>query len=166
MAAGLTPQVNRPSDLPPKEMDEFVAFVREAGKVTSKGLPRRIRQADFLVRKYDGHTLIGTAAIKVPDEGYPRSVFTKANVERHVDSYPRELGYVHVHEDHQSKGYSLDLAEAAVSAAHGQALFATTTSERMGKTLKRLGFTVLGEPYVSEEDETAMLRLFVRGAAG
>lgn len=156
--------VDRPSDLSPEETDEFIAFVRKAGKVTSKGLSRRIKQADCLVRKYDGDTLIGTAAIKVPDEGYPLGVFTKAGVEGEVDSFPRELGYVHVHKDHQSNGYSTELAKAAIQAVQGQGLYATTTSPRMERTLLRHGFTVLGESYQAEEEPEAELKLFVRRA--
>lgn len=161
MAARLIPIISRPTSMTIAEKDEFVAFVREAGKVTSQGLPDRVYRADFLVRMYDDGTLIGTAAIKVPDGGYPEGVFANAKAEGQADLYPRELGYVHVAEAHQSKGYSIALVEAAMSAAHGQALFATTASERMEKTLKRHGFTVLGEPYQSK-DPNDVLKLFVQ----
>ncbi len=144
------------------EKDEFTAFVRRAGKVAPNELPRRVRQAAYLVRLFDEGKLVGTAAIKVPDAGYPEGVFAKANT-KGADHFPRELGYVHVADSHQRQRYSCDLAEIALAAVQGVALFATTSSVKMERTLLRKGFTIVGDPYPSE-NEGETLKLFVRPA--
>lgn len=154
----------QPSQLTTAERDEFIAFVLKAGEVGAATLSNLVDQAVTLVTLRDGQTLIGTAGIKRPNEGYRRKQFVKAKVEGLIDAYPLELGWVHVHSDHRDKQHSSELVKKALEAVPGRALYATTKSPKMERTLIRHGFAVQGDPYPSKENSTAKLTLFVRPA--
>jgi GNAT superfamily N-acetyltransferase len=157
-------EATKPSDMRRVERDDFIAFVRTAGEVDPATLPNLVDRAVVLVTLREGEALIGTAAIKKPNEGYRRQQFSKANVEALTNAYALELGWVHVHPDHRKKGHGHALVAKAVEAAGGEALYATTKNEKMRPLLEANGFSIQGSPYPSVQDPTAKLTLFCRPA--
>ena len=154
--------IAKPAVLTGTDKDEFIAFVLQAGEVNSATLPDLVDRAVALVMMWDRASLIGTAAIKVPNITYPPKVFRKAKVEDQVAAYPFELGWVHVHHTYERQGRGSVLVAAAVEAAEGKGLYATTKSDAMRWMLPKHGFAALGESYASVEDPRAELTLFVR----
>ena len=157
-------RATEPSKMTTAEKHEFIAFVRKAGEVGAATLPNLVDHAVALVTLRDGQTLIGTAAIKKPNDGYRRQQFIKAKVEGLTDAYRLELGWVHVHPNHRHKGHGHALVAKAVEAVPGQGLYATTKNDEMRPILEAYDFAVQGIPYPSEQNSAAKLALFVRPA--
>lgn len=154
----------KPANMTTAARDEFIAFVLQAGEVNAATLPDLVDRAVALVIMREGASLVGTAAIKTPNVTYPPKVFRKAKVEDQAAAYPFELGWVHVQHAYERQGRGNALVAAAVDAAAGKGLYATTKSEAMRRMLPKLGFTALGTPYVSAEDPGTELTLFVRSS--
>ncbi|MDX3885206.1 MULTISPECIES: GNAT family N-acetyltransferase [Alphaproteobacteria] len=154
----------KPADMTVAARDEFIAFVIQAGEVNAATLPDLVDRAVAIVIMREGASLVGTAAVKTPNVTYPPKVFRKAKVEGQAPAYPFELGWVHVHHAYERQGRGHALVAAAIHAAAGKGLYATTKSEAMRRMLPKLGFTALGTPYVSAEDPSAELTLFVRSS--
>jgi ribosomal protein S18 acetylase RimI-like enzyme len=152
-------EVRQPDGCSDGEIAAFCCFVRQGGEVESLRLEGRVRQARALCFLYVGGTLVGVAALKQPDPGYRSKVFKKAAVPKDATLFDLELGWVYVQPDHQSKGYSLVLSAAAKSQSDGAPIFATTRSDNtaMQKTLERLKFKRIGDPYLSEDGERTLL---------
>lgn len=152
----------RPSDMSSQQKGEYIAFVSEAGEVNAATLPDLVDRAVIIVVMREGSSLVGTAAVKTPNATYQSKVFRKAQVEGQASTYPFELGWVHVDQVYERQGRGRALAAAAINAATGKGLYATTKTDAMKRMLPKLGFMILGAPYASVEDPDAELTLFVR----
>lgn len=154
----------KPSEMTADEKKEFIALVTAGGEVLEHGLPERVDQAIALITIHDGETLAGTAAIKSPSGAYRRGHFTKAGVPDEARDYDLELGWIVVRDTHRRKGYVRFLMTAALAAAEGHGIYATTKSEQIRHILPDYGFTVQGVPYASALEPDAQLTLLARPA--
>lgn len=139
---------------------EFIAFVRKGAQVNAQSLPDLVNRAIALVAIHDGQSLIGTAAVKIPNEGHHHGDFEKAGVKERAAEFPFELGWVHS----ARSGNGRKLILAAVEAAGDRNVYATTKTDAMKHMLPDYGFVVLGQPFQSTQDPDAKLSLFVRPA--
>lgn len=144
------------------ERQEFITFVQEGGQVNEHSLPGLVDRAVALVTLHDGQSLVGTAAVKVPNVGHHQGDFTKAGVEERANEFPFELGWVVVHSSQRENGYGRKLIAAAIEAAGTRGLYATTKTGQMKHLLPHYGFIALGQPFQSAQDADASLTLFVR----
>lgn len=152
----------KPSELTTKERDEFIAFVMDAGEVSRAMLPGLVARAAVLVTLHHGLTLVGTSALKVPNEAHRRGEFRKARVGECADAYPLELGWVVVHPDYRGRGHAHALVTTAIEAAPRHGLYATTKTDPMRNILPKHGFVVQGKPYSSILNPQDQLTLFGR----
>lgn len=153
----------RYSDYTPKEINEFKALVTSEGRVNADTLDGLLGHAKRLVLLFDIDGIIGTAAIKAPNDHYRGNVFRKASLIGSEAGYPSELGWVVVHPDHRGKGYSRRLVEEAL-ANLGEGVYATSQDRdhAMHHTLERCGFRKSGDPYQSRENPDSKILLFLR----
>ena len=152
----------KPTEMTNAEKEEFIAFVMRAGEVNAFTLPGLVDRAAVLVMMREGASLVGTAAIKVPNTTYPPKVFGQARVAGQAARYPVELGWVHVDHAYERQGRGKTLVAAAVKAAANNGIYATTKSVAMERILPKLGFIPVGVPYRSAEHPGAEITLFVR----
>lgn len=142
------------------EKQEFIAFVLKGGQVNAQSLPGLVDRAVALVTLHDGQTLIGTAAVKVPNVGHHNGDFAKAGVKERASIFPFELGWVH--SSQSGKGNGRRLVAAAVGAAGDRSVYATTKTDEMKHLLPDYGFVILGRPFRSAKVLDADLILYVR----
>src|ERR1700682_3138306 len=110
----MTKQSKPPSAYTRADLAAFCSLVREGGQVRGPRLEQRVSRARKLVLLRDGASVVGTAAIKVPSDGYKEKVFRCAGVPEVENEYSLELGYIVVADAHQGKGLSRELVEAAL----------------------------------------------------
>lgn len=148
------------------ELQDFIAMVRAGGKVGGAVLEKNVRNAECLVFLRQGSCLSGVAALKNPLLSYRKTIKSKSGIAVKASEVPFELGYVFVLPSARGQGFSVELTRAALSAAGGKGVFATscTNNEAMHKTLWKFGFVEAGSPYRSGRGGHR-LQLFVRHAA-
>jgi GNAT superfamily N-acetyltransferase len=144
------------------ERQQFIAFVLKGGQVNAHSLPGLVDRAVALVTLHDGQSLIGTAAVKVPNLRHRHGDFAKAGVKERTAEFPFELGWVH--SSQSGKGNGRKLLTAAVEAAGDRNVYATTKTDEMKHMLPDYGFVVLGRPFQSAKDQDTNLMLYVRSA--
>ena len=108
-------------------------------------LPR----SEILALASAGNLIVGVGAIKRRRPGYARQIAESSGVS--FDPNTSELGYVAVDPEHRGQR----LAERIVRellASHAAPLFATTSSERMKRTLARVVFVERGHAYCGHCD--------------
>src|SRR5213075_2856984 len=100
------------------------------GEVQARGLTGLVERAECLIFLYtDLDELAGVAAVKRPNEGYKRKVFSKANSPEDPDKYPYELGWVVVREHFRGLRLSHVLLENALRFAGKTKIYATTRTD-------------------------------------
>ncbi len=157
--------VARPDELTATDRAGFIAFVRAAREVNAATLPALVDAAFALITIHAEGKLIGTAAIKNPDIGYHADVFAKAGIGEQAKDYALELGWVHVQADCEGRGHGRALIAAAIEAAGGAAIYATTKSATMHYLLPQYGFEPAGNPYPSTQVKGENISVFVRATA-
>jgi predicted GNAT family N-acyltransferase len=155
----------RPQEMTATEKKAFIELVSAGGEVLEQGLAERVEQAVALVTIDEGAALVGTAAIKAPARAYRQGHFTKAGVAERASDYALELGWIVVRDTHRGRGYVRTLVEAALAAASGQGVYATTKSEHIRHVLPDYGFSAQGAPYASTLEPDAELTLLARPAS-
>lgn len=152
-----------PNECSHQQKLDFAALVKIGGEVNEITLPGLIEGALLLVMLFDNDQLIGTAAVKRPNDSYRKSVFKKAKVGSLADSYPLELGWIVVDPNHRGQGYAGALIEKALNSQCGDiGIYATTKNDRIRALLTEFGFLLLGEPYQSSQNRDVNLTLFAR----
>lgn len=156
----------RPAECTPAEIDVFSRLLCRAFGAGTGDRARRIARARCLVFLREGEELLGIAALKAPRPSHRRGVFVKAGVPLSGPAPPHELGWVVVEERQRGRRLSRLLVESALQAAGQAEVFATSHTENlaMHATLRRCGFTAVGDPYFSRRHERRLV-LFVRARA-
>jgi GNAT superfamily N-acetyltransferase len=158
-------QAAKPNEMGNDARQEFIAFVQAAAEVDPDTLPDLVDRAAYLLTLRDGETLVGTLAIKTPYAGHHQAVFGLAGVPDQAAQYPFELGWLHVHKDHQGQGLSHRLMASAIACAGDDGLYATTKTAAMHVILPAHGFRTLGSPYASALEADGQVTLFCRDSA-
>jgi len=148
------------------ELQDFMAFVRAGGEVCDAVLERNVRNAKFLVFLRQGDCSSGIAALKNPLPSYRQKISKQTGVLVGHSEFPFELGYIFVLPSARHQRISVDLTRAALSAAEGKGVFATsrTNNVYMHATLGKFGFVKSGCVYTSSKGNHD-LQLFLRPAA-
>jgi len=157
--------VKKPRECSGNELQDFIALVRAGGEVAPSGLETRVQTAALLVFLTEGQRLLGIAALKLPSSNYRRSVSEKAGVSLETSAFPYEIGWVYVIPSARSAGFSRKLVSAAVTAACGKGMFATSRTDnvRIHRTLEHFRFVSSGRPYASDRGNY-QVQLFIRHA--
>ena len=118
-----------PKDCDASQIGDFMSFVLAGGEVTPNGLEHRIRSAARLIFLDVDSCLCGIAALRRPERGYRQAISTKSRVPLSEEEYPFELGWVFVMPSARGRKFSLDLTRAALAAAEGRGVFATSRND-------------------------------------
>lgn len=149
--------VKNPNHCTDVELKSFEAMVMEGGEVSPLGLQRRISVAEKLIFIKDTN-LAAIGAIKNPMSDYKANVFKKACVSR-ADKYEFELGWLYVSSVARGKGYGRDLMKTISDTLASNPCFATTRKDNylMHHLFEQYGFSRLGEPYKSANEEYSLV---------
>lgn len=147
------------------ELQDFMALVRAGGEVGEAVLENNVRNAKCLVFLRQGGCLSGVAALKNPLPSYRQKVGKKTGVFVGASEFSFELGYIFVLPSARRQGFSIELTSAALLAAEGKGVFATshTNNVSMHATLGKFCFVKSGSVYASSKGNHD-LQLFLRPA--
>jgi hypothetical protein len=159
--------VRLPSECSVLEREAFIALVSEGAEVPANFLQDGIQRARTLLWIASENQLSAVAAIKFPLVSCRFSTFKKAKAPDQAVRFPIELGYIHVASDRRGKGYATALVNCAINLAGAKSMLATTRVDNtvMQVILSKAQFARLGSDYASLEDESRLLRLYVREGA-
>lgn len=133
-----------PMDLSEDDRGTCAALVEAGGAVRRGSIARQIAAARLLsLARLDGE-IVAVGAIKRIRPPYAKRIAARCGI-----SFPPEtpeLGYVAVDPKHQENGLSHRLTGELV-AKHPGPLFATTSSDRMMRTLTEAGFKQKGHEW-------------------
>lgn len=149
------------------QQQEFIDLVRLGGEVSEQTLRTNVPRARFLILLRDGATLLGVAALKLPQNSYRKKFSGRAGVAVAEANYPYELGYVFVAEAARGNGHAGRLVNACIKAESDAGIFATTRedNEAMHRVLDRFGFAKAGKAYRGGNSGEE-IRLFLWPAGG
>lgn len=154
--------VGPPKEFSQAELDNFIEFVVSAGKIARGPIRLLAKNAVAVAILYCDNNLIGSAGLKRPNDTYPERIFNSARASSHAN-YLLELGWVHVHGNHNGKRYGTKLASAVLEYANDNGIYATTPNDHMRRILSHLGFVNIGNTYKSSNGKED-LSLFIRPA--
>lgn len=103
--------------------------------------------------------LVGVSEIKNPGTSYKSSIFTNAGALGLESNFKYELGYSLTEDKYRGNGISCYLNQGLVNEILKENIYATIANESMRKTLKRIGFVELRNPYKGQYN-TDYLQLF------
>jgi GNAT superfamily N-acetyltransferase len=141
----------------------FTRLVQQGGEVDDIVVARNTDAARQLVFLRRGETLIGIAALKLPQVSYRKRISDLAGVNIPAETFPSELGYVFVIPTEQKRGFSRILVKAVIEGSSNEGIYATSRADNvaMHRTLERFEFRAAGKPYPGRDQA---IQLFVRDA--
>ena len=133
-----------------------MALIAEGGAVNRAYVEEWFPLSVVVAVKWSGAEVVGVGVIK-PARPHTATVARQSDFKLHPKM--RELGYITVKDEHQGQGISRAIVKALHS-AHEAPLYATTSDERMRRTLERCGFVRRGNEWPGNDG--SMLSLWVR----
>ena len=133
-----------------------MALIADGGAVARAHVEDWFPPSVVVAVVWSGAKVVGVGVIK-PARPHTATVARQSGFELHPKMH--ELGCITVKDEHQGQGISRAIVKA-LHAAHEAPLYATTSSERMRRTLERCGFVRRGNEWAGRDG--SMLSLWVR----
>lgn len=149
-------RVRLPSKIPLRDLSRCIKIVQRGDAVDPDSASVELPRSQILVFALAGGHIVGVGAIKRRRPAYACQIAERSGAS--FDPNTLELGYVAVEPNHRSRGLS-ELIVHELLAHHPDPLFATTSSERMKRTLTRLGFAERGGTWPGRNGEQLSLWL-------
>jgi len=157
-------QIVKPENQSPDDLQEFADFVAAGGQVISTGLPRRVSNALILGKVYtDEDKLVGSVAIKRPEDSYRQRVFTNAGVADLLASgYLYEFGWLSVLPEYRGR-VTIELVNTVLNLSAVPSIYAVIASHKHGliEIAHRYGFRSVGHEFYGKDDN--LLTLLAKG---
>ena len=127
---------------------KIVTDANEVGESTFDGLMGK--NPLLLICKEKG-LIIGTGALKIPNERYKNTIFNKSKTDFQSSDFTYELGWIV--SKNEGKGIGRKMTEALAN--YKASLYATVRKNnlRMRNILEGVGFTFTGESYDSDRGD-------------
>jgi hypothetical protein len=152
-------QIHSPSDLSKDEIAHCLSAIKKGRAVDSALAAKQLPLAKIIATVRTGQSIVGVGVIKQPRPQYASKI-AKCS-EFPFDKNMLELGYVARDAAHRGHGLSERIVSKLLSAAPRVAIFATTSNEKMKKTLTAAGFVQRGKEWPGRDKN--QLSLWVRG---
>lgn len=161
----MTPVTGTPDAFSLAERMRFAELVIEGGEVGGAVLTDNITSAKILAVYRDMGAVHGVAALKRPRDSYRGKIEAKAGVALSKTEYPYEIGYIFLNDQLQGQRLSYPIVQAALESADGAGVFATVRvdNDKMRRTLRRAGFTAVGNSWKGNEER--IIGLLIRPAS-
>lgn len=142
-------------NLTERETEECLRVIKEGGAVSMTSAIKEFPEAATVAIKRRGGLIVGVGVIKKRRPDYASKITERSGFpfDRNMD----ELGYVAISADQRGKKFSREIVVGLLSASSGQALFATTSSEPMKRTLRGAGFIEKGHDWTGKSGATLSL---------
>ena len=147
-------RANAPSKFSLRDLSLCIGLVRKGNAVDPASAAVKLPRSKILALALAGNLVIGVGAIKRRRPGYVRQIAEGSGVS--FDPNTSELGYIAVDPEHRGQRLSERIV-GELLAKHDGALFATTSSERMKRTLARVGFVERGHTWPGRNGEQLSL---------
>lgn len=149
---------------------ELIDFIFRGGEIPDKNIIKKILEKDesLLLICKEQDTIVATATIKMPNQGYPRKTFEKAGCNELLGTEDdwRELGYIHVDENFRGKGLSAKIVQKIIEKFNSNfnnntfRLYATTRNKIMMHVLKKENLKKCGQNWITDKKKEP-LSLFI-----
>lgn len=151
-------QVCPPTDLSKDEIQICISLIQEGGAVDPMSVAKWFPLSRVVALKRVGGEIVGVGAIKPPRPEYALHIAEESGF--NFGHNWSELGYVAVKASHRGRRISCELTASLPSSLRGESLFATTSNDRMRKTLGGAGFVRRGKEWTG--DNGGQLSLWIR----
>ena len=149
-------EVRAPSRFSLKELARCVALVKRGDAVDPDSAQAELPRVALLAVAATGKDIVGVGAIKRSRPPYAVRIAENSGVS--FDQNTQELGYIAVGSAHQGHRLSGSIVAELLS-HHKGSLFATTSDERMKKTLTKAGFVQMGLEWEGRKSQQLSLWL-------
>jgi len=154
-------EVKTPAQFTKEELNSIIDIITSEGQVTANGLLDRVKRAKFIgiVRDMsETGKIIAVSAIKIPNASYFTDVFTNAKVPKLANQFQYEMGWKVVLPKYRGQNLGEQLSKLVLSKVNSK-VFATirATNAAAITSIKRLGFSVIGEPYIGSSGNKILL---------
>ncbi len=150
-------KVCAPRDLSSAELAVCITIIKKGCAVDPHSTEVELPRARMLAVARKGTEIVGVGAIKQVRLSYASTIAGRSRVS--FDKDTPELGYVAVDPNHRKHGLSHRIVAELLS-KHERPLFATTSDDRMKRTLRNAGFVQMG---VEWKGQKGQLSLWIRG---
>jgi hypothetical protein len=137
-----------------RDLRQCIGIVKAGDAVDSESAAVEIPRAQVLALASTGNFIVGVGAIKRRRPEYASHIAERSGAS--FDLNAPELGYIAVDSKHQGHELSGRIVQELLS-SHADALFATTSSERMKKTLAQAGFVQKGSEWEGRKNQQLSL---------
>jgi predicted GNAT family N-acyltransferase len=155
-------EARTPSRLSLKELAICAAIVKRGDAVDPDSAQSELPLAEVLAVASTGKEIVGVGAIKRSRREYALQIAESSGFSFSQDT--QELGYVAVESGHRRQGLSGRILAELLS-RHERSLFATTSDERMKKTLAKAGFEQKGLEWNGRKGQQLSLWIKSQGIA-
>lgn len=149
-----------PDVLSKEEIQACLSVIEEGCAVNLKSAARELPLAMVVAIKRKGQDIVGVGAIKRKRPDYASKIAKRSGFS--FDENSHELGYVAVKKSHQGQGLSHEITAKLLCTFQGRPIFATTSHERMKRTLKRADFIRQGKEWQGKKGK--LLSLWIKDA--
>ena len=138
-----------PSDLSRTEIDRCIEIISKGGAVTESFVFEFLPKAKMLAvaRSCSEGDIVGIGALKFVRPGHAEDIAGKNKSNFSFDANTTELGFIAIDEKYRNRHISSTIVKQLCSVHKEGSLFATTDSDKMKKTFKRLNFKQQGEEW-------------------
>ena len=143
-----------PNRISLRDLSQCMRIIKAGDAVDPDSSALEIPRAQVLAIASTGKLIVGVGAIKRPRPKYSLEIAERSGVP--FDPNTPELGYVAVDKKHRGQRLSGRIVKELLSSFEG-ALFATTSSERMKKTLAQAGFVQKGSEWNGRKNQELSL---------
>lgn len=145
--------VKKPEELDSSYLEIFKSIVCKHSKIYLEGLQDRIERAALLSLVVKDETIVAVRAIKKPDRGYVRDVFTKGDILHHYSQFKYETGWSVTLPEYRCQGLSGMLLKELLQNINGN-VYSTTMVSNIApqKILTKNGFVRSGVDFAGCEE--------------
>ena len=139
-----------------EEIDACLTLIQQGGAVDIASAARELPLAHVAVVR-DDREIVGVGAIKRTRPDYASRISQRSAFD--LDKDTRELGYMVIKESHRGCGLSKKITAKLMSDFADRPIFATTSNDKMKRTLQNAGFVRHGEEWAGNAGQ--MLSLWI-----
>lgn len=159
----ITIRCQPPNQYTKNELELFRQLIEEGGEVSTKGLEKRIANAEKLATAWSENDLIAIGAVKKPLLSYQQKVFEAAESHHQASEDIREIGWLFTSPAHRGKGIGNKIMTVLIDDLPNLRCIATTRTNNhsMNHVLPKFGFIKIGTDYQSKNGQYR-LSLFLK----
>ncbi|AEV99704.1 hypothetical protein Niako_3398 [Niastella koreensis GR20-10] len=130
--------IEQPKNIPAGLKTQLIDFIASGSQVDRHFVERGIPRAALISITFDQDVIACTATIKNPVNSYREGVFTDAKVDKLLNMYRLELGYIVTRKEYEGNKLCQNLLSHLMPKVAKENIFATTKKPEMIHILKKV----------------------------